>query len=229
MEAAAASAASGDGKVFEVCEKMKTGLCDYPLLKGGLMLDDWKLDDESAGALAVFFSLGGLCCVLYLIVQTLSIVIKGHAARYLRWAVTLNGYLSMAIGCFVTIMVQSSSITTSVLTPLVAVGLINLEDMYPMTLGANIGTTITGIMAASVVTSNPVEAWQVAICHLFFNLFGILIWYPVPFMRKVPLAMARQLGALTGRYGVWFPLVYVGLVFFCIPAICYGIAIAATS
>ncbi|KAK3241739.1 hypothetical protein CYMTET_48524 [Cymbomonas tetramitiformis] len=227
--AAAAAAASGDGSVFEVCHKMKSGLCDGDLLKGGLMLDDWNLDDESAGALAVFFSLAGICCVLYLIVQTLSIVIKGFAARYLRIAVTYNGYISMVIGCFVTIMVQSSSITTSVLTPLVAVGLISLEDMFPLTLGANIGTTITGIMAASVVTSNPVEAWQVAICHLFFNIIGICIWFPVPFLRKIPIEMAKKLGVATGKHGVWFPIVYVAIVFFAVPGVCYGIAVAATS
>ena len=92
-----------------------------------------------------------------MLVQTLNILIKGQAARVLRMAVSLNGYLSMLIGVFVTIMVQSSSITTSVLTPLVAVGLISLEEMFPLTLGANIGTTITGILSATVVTSNPVE------------------------------------------------------------------------
>ncbi|KAK3246955.1 hypothetical protein CYMTET_43530 [Cymbomonas tetramitiformis] len=183
--AAAAAAASGDGSVFEVCHKMKSGLCDGDLLKGGLMLDDWNLDDESAGALAVFFSLAGICCVLYLIVQTLSIVIKGFAA--------------------------------------------SLEDMFPLTLGANIGTTITGIMAASVVTSNPVEAWQVAICHLFFNIIGICIWFPVPFLRKIPIEMAKKLGVATGKHGVWFPIVYVAIVFFAVPGVCYGIAVAATS
>merc|ERR1711906_989 len=122
----------------------------------------------------------------------------------------------------------SSSITTSVLTPLVAVGLISLEEMFPLTLGANIGTTITGILSATVVTSNPVEAWQVALSHLFFNLFGIAIWYPLPFMRRIPLRMARFLGYQTGKYP-WFPLAYVFIVFFIIPGIVYGIALAATS
>jgi sodium-dependent phosphate cotransporter len=64
------------------------------------------------------------------------------------------------IGLFITIIVQSSSITTSTLTPVAAVGLIQLEDMFPLTLGANIGTTVTGIMAASIVTTNPVSGWQ---------------------------------------------------------------------
>lgn len=217
----------GSDQVFEVCHKMKYNLCDKRLLKGGLMLRDWDLSDESAGALATVLSLSGLCVVLYLMVQCLNILVKGVAARYLRKAVSLNGYLSMVIGIFVTIMVQSSSITTSVLTPLVAVGLITLEDMFPLTLGANIGTTITGIMAATVVTSNPVQAWQVAICHLLFNIIGILIWYPIPFMRKIPLNAAKNLGVITEKYP-WFPLAYVGLAFFAIPGICYGIAVAAT-
>merc|ERR1711998_787282 len=102
-----------------------------------------------------------------------------------------NGYLSILIGLVITILVQSSSITTSTLTPLCAVGLISLEEMFPLTLGANIGTTLTGIMGATVVSSNPVEAWQVALCHLFFNIFGILIWYPVPYMRTSPFRARR--------------------------------------
>jgi len=228
LESMHPTAVTNSGAVFEVCHKMKYGLCDARLLKGGLMHRDWDLSDEAAGTLATIFSLSGLCAVLYLIVQSLNILVKGHAARYLRKAVSLNGYLSMLIGVFVTIMVQSSSITTSVLTPLVAVGLIPLEDMFPLTLGANIGTTITGIMAATVVTSNPVQAWQVAICHLLFNIIGILIWYPIPFMRRVPLGGAKRLGIMTEK-NPWFPLVYVLVAFFAIPGMAYGIAVAATS
>jgi sodium-dependent phosphate cotransporter len=177
--------------------------------------------------LAVFFSISALCAVLYLIVQSLSILVKGHAAKYLRKAVSLNGYLSMAMGVFITIMVQSSSITTSVLTPLAAVGLISLDAMYPLTLGANIGTTITGIMAATVVTSNPVQAWQVALSHLMFNIIGIMIFYPIPYMRKFPLGGARKLGIYAEKYGVWFPFSYIVIVFFVVPGIAYGIMVAA--
>ena len=144
--------------------------------------------------------------------------------------VGFNPYFNMLIGLFITIIVQSSSITTSTLTPIAAVGLIRLEDMMPLTLGANIGTTLTGIMAASIVTDDPVAGWQVALCHLFFNIFGILVWYPVPFMRRVPLNAARALGRMTAhpKWGTFFPLVYTFGVFFIIPAICYGIAVAAT-
>jgi len=215
--------------VYKTCQKFKTGLCDKPLLKGGLMLKHWELSDSEAGTVCTILTLASLCCCLFLIVYFLQTIVKGPAARILQKVVGFNGYASIGIGLVITILVQSSSITTSTLTPLCAVGLISLEDMFPLTLGANIGTTLTGIMGATVVSSNPVEAWQVALCHFFFNVFGILIWYPVPYMRNIPLAGARQLGKFTSKYGAAFPLAYTAIVFFVIPAICYGIAVAATS
>lgn len=69
---------------------------------------------------------------------------------------------------------QSSSIFTSTLTPLVGLGIITIERVYPFTLGSNIGTTITGIMAALTATT-PKElrnSLQIALCHTFFNIFG---------------------------------------------------------
>merc|ERR1712100_144980 len=220
------------GTCYEVCgSKVKTGLCDKRLLKGGLVLDDWDMSDNGAGTFLTVVSLISLCSCLFCIVYMLQIIVKGTAARILRKVVGFNGYLNIVIGTFITIMVQSSSITTSTLTPLAAVGLINLEDMLPLTLGANIGTTLTGIMAATVVTSNPVQAWQVALCHLFFNIFGILVWYPVPLIRKVPLDGAKFLGKMTTnpKWGKIFPLMYPFVCFFIIPGIAYGITTAASA
>ena len=204
-----------------VCDDMNYGLCDARLLKDGIFYRDWHLSDKTAGALCVCLSLTGITTVLYLIVQTLNLLIKGTFARLLKRTIAFNGYLSILIGMFITIMVQSSSITTSVLTPLVAIGLVPLDDMYPLTLGANIGTTVTGLIAASVVTSNPVAAWQVALSHLLFNVFGILMWYPVEAARMVPLRIATYLGEKTVRYKS-FPIAYTGIVFFVIPAAVYG-------
>ena len=217
--------------VYAVCPHPKTGLCDKRLLKGGLALDEWKMTDEGAGTFLTIWALGALCACLFCIVYTLQIIIKGGAARVLKKVIGFNPYLNMVVGMGITIMVQSSSITTSTLTPIAAVGLITLDEMFPLTLGANIGTTLTGIMGATVATSNPVEAMQVALCHLFFNLFGILLFYPVPAMRNLPLRMCRFLGHMTAhpKYGKVFPLIYTGIVFFVIPGIAYGIASAATT
>merc|ERR1719197_2253452 len=217
------------GSCYEVCgSKVKTGLCEKRLLKGGLTLDEWEMTDNGAGTFLTIVSLIALCSCLFCIVYMLQIIMKGAAARVLQKVVGFNGYLNIAIGCFITIMVQSSSITTSTLTPLAAVGIISLNDMFPLTLGANIGTTLTGIMSASVVTSNPVNAWQVALAHLFFNIFGTLIWYPIPKVREIPLKGARFLGKVTAhpQYGSLFPPAYVFTCFFIIPGIAYGIASA---
>merc|ERR1712151_46439 len=122
----------------------------------------------------------------------------------------------MVIGAVLTMMVQSSSVTTSSLTPLVGIGLLPLRQMYPLTLGANIGTTVTGLLAAGV--SESPQALQVALAHLFFNITGIIIWYPVPFMRRIPLAGARTLGKAT-RLWKGFPLVYIFVTFLVVPAL----------
>jgi sodium-dependent phosphate cotransporter len=60
-----------------------------------------------------------------------------------RWKY-FTGYLAILIGAAFTIVIQSSSVFTSALTPLVGLGVIDLERMYPLTLGSNIGTTFTG-------------------------------------------------------------------------------------
>lgn len=133
----------------------------------------------------------------------------------------MNGYLAILIGCAITVFVQSSSITTSALIPFVGMGALHLEQMFPLTLGANIGTTVTGILASLV--SNGTDALQVALCQLFFNITGIIIWYPVPFMRKVPLNAARTLGATT-RIWRGFPIVYILVVFVAIPLLLFGLS-----
>ena len=47
-----------------------------------------------------------------------------------------------------TFIVQSSSVFTSTMTPLVGIGLVEIETCYPLFLGSNIGTTATGLLAA---------------------------------------------------------------------------------
>jgi sodium-dependent phosphate cotransporter len=139
----------------------------------------------------------------------------------IKRATDINPYLAMLVGIGVTILVQSSSITTSVLTPLVGMDIIKLEQMLPLTLGANIGTTGTALLA-SMVSDKP-ESVQIALCHLFFNIFGILIWFPAPFMRQFPLRAARQLRWITRQYKA-FPAFYILFMFVVAPGIFLGIS-----
>merc|ERR1719203_1818610 len=95
-------------------------------------------------------------------------------------------YILMMFGLGLTILMQSSSVTTSTLTPLVGIGLIRVDKMFPFTIGANIGTTVTGVLAA-LASSNMSIGFQVALAHLLFNILGTVMWFAVPLTRKVPL------------------------------------------
>jgi len=178
-------------------------------------------DDKVSGGVCFFIAIIILFVCLIGLVTVLQKMLMGVSTRIIYKATDLNGYIAMAIGCGLTILVQSSSITTSTLTPLVGMGAIRLEQMYPLTLGANIGTTMTAIMAAMVTEGTG--SLQVALAHLFFNLFGILIFYPVPYMRKFPLNAARRLGRMTRQWR-GFPLVYIAVMFFLVPLVFLGIS-----
>lgn len=138
----------------------------------------------------------------------------------------LAGYLAIVIGALLTILVQSSSIFTSTLTPLVGIGVVTLERMYPLTLGSNIGTTFTAILSSLAQESETIKlSMQVSMCHLFFNISGIILWYPIPFLRRVPIAMARKLGNTTAKYR-WFAVLYLLMAFFIAPALVFAISLA---
>ena len=126
---------------------------------------------------------------------------------------------AILLGVAVTVMVQSSSITTALLVPLAGAGLITLAQAFPITIGANIGTTITALLAALAV-SGPNARWgiTIAIVHLFFNLSATLIIYPSRRIREIPLSMARRLAGVAVRSRRYALLYVVGL-FYGLPAL----------
>jgi len=131
----------------------------------------------------------------------------------------------MIVGAALTFVFQSSSVFTSALTPLVGIGVLSLKRMYPLTLGANIGTTTTGILSALASDgAGLANSLQVALIHLFFNISGIILWYPIPFMR-LPIRAAKFLGNTTAEYR-WFAVLYLITVFFVIPAILLALSYA---
>ncbi|MDE0804496.1 MAG: Na/Pi symporter [Acidimicrobiales bacterium] len=127
-----------------------------------------------------------------------------------------GGITAMALGLVITIAVQSSSITTSVMIPLAASGVVTLANIYPVTLGANVGTTITALLA-SLATDRP-EALTVALVHTLFNLAGILLFYPVPALRALPIRMATRTGELAAKRATAV-IAYIVVVFIVIPAL----------
>merc|ERR1712117_490104 len=164
------------------------------------------------------FSLIFLCLGLYGLCKSLQMIFLGNAKKVLHYATRFNNFLALLIGVGITILVQSSSVTTSALTPLCGLGVLPLEKMLPLTLGANIGTTVTALIASLV--SLKFGAVQIALCHLLFNITGILIWYPIPPMRKLPLEGARLLGVYAAHYK-FLPPLYILVMFVLVPGVCF--------
>ena len=136
----------------------------------------------------------------------------------------LTGYVAIMVGAGITVLVQSSSVFTSTLTPLVGLGVITVERMYPLTLGSNIGTTITSLLAALSSATNIEFTLQISFVHLFFNITGIVIFYPAPFMRQLPIKGAKKLGHITADYR-WFAAVYIVFIFFLIPGLIFALSV----
>ena len=130
------------------------------------------------------------------------------------------GTVAMLLGLVITISVQSSSITTSIMIPLAAAGVVTLRNIYPVTLGANEGTTITALLAA-LATSRP-EALTVAIVHTLFNVGGIVLLYPMPYVRDIPIRLAENLAKIAINRRV-AAVIYVVVVFIVVPLL--GVAI----
>ncbi len=127
--------------------------------------------------------------------------------------------IGILVGIVVTVMVQSSSITTSLLVPLAGAGMITLAQAFPITIGANIGTTVTALLAALAVTG-PNARWgiTIAVVHLLFNVSATLLIYTTPRIRKIPLTAARRLAAVAVRSRSWAILYVIGL-FYGVPAL----------
>ena len=91
------------------------------------------------------------------------------------WTVNLskNPVLGVFVGTLITMLVQASSATISILQNLYQEGLIDLKGALPVLFGDNIGTTITAIIA--VIGSNT-SAKRLAASHVMFNVIGTLIF-----------------------------------------------------
>eukprot|EP00948_MAST-09A_sp_MAST-9A-sp1_P003506 g3506.t1 len=185
------------------------------------------MGDIGGGVFMLILSLVILCTALIGLVYCLKKIVLGGARqtrilKAIRYVLELHPVVAMIFGCLLTICVQSSSITTSVFTPLVGLSIITLEEMLTLTLGANIGTTCTAFLASLVTGST--DAVQVALCHLLFNLIGIAIWFPVPAMRNIPLRGARHLGTMVAKFR-FFGFFYIMLMFLTLPALLWCVSL----
>ncbi|PNJ09718.1 SLC34A3 isoform 2 [Pongo abelii] len=193
-----------------------------------------ELTDLAVGCILLAGSLLVLCGCLVLIVKLLNSVLRGRVAQAVRTVINadfpfplgwLGGYLALLAGAGLTFALQSSSVFTAAVVPLMGVGVISLDRAYPLLLGSNIGTTTTALLAALASPADRMlSALQVALIHFFFNLAGILLWYLVPALR-LPIPLARHFGVVTARYR-WVAGVYLLLGFLLLPLAAFGLSLA---
>ena len=181
------------------------------------ILHDWmNLPGRIAYVLMLVLSMVILFFALVYLVKTMRALVIARVESVLDDVLGKNALLAICAGMFLTFIIQSSSITTSLMVPMIAAGILSLEAAFPIVIGANIGTTGTCILA-SFATGNP-AAIVIAFVHFLFNLFGAVVIFPIKPFRMIPLSLARALGDLAyekRRYAIF----YVLGVFFLVPGL----------
>ena len=159
--------------------------------------------------------------------KLLKVLMVGRAKDILHTAIGRGPIAGIAAGTLITVLVQSSSTTTSLMVPLAGSGIFGLSQIYPFTLGANIGTCITALLAATAVSGKEaVPALEIAMVHMLYNFLGVVVIYGIPFLCQLPLIGAQKLADVASERK-YLAFVYILGVFFVIPAILLGISTLA--
>ncbi len=172
----------------------------------------------AAAVVLIAVAIGVIFITLTLITKNMRTLVADRIEASLNAVLAKSGTIGIIVGMLVTIAVQSSSITTSILIPLVASGLLLVRNAYPITLGANIGTTVTALLAA--LAAGSVDGLTIAFTHTLFNVLGILLIYPFPRLRYIPVLLAEGLAniavkrkslALAYTFGVFVLVPFLGI------------------
>lgn len=185
-----------------------------------LLVDFSGLSKNVAHILMLVLSMVILFFCLFFIVKLMKALVVKKVEAVLDDVLRKNALIGIIGGVVFTTIVQSSSVTTSLLVPLVASGVITMEVAFPITIGANIGTTGTAILAsfASAAATGNVSAIVIAFVHFLFNLTGAVFIYPIKIFRRVPISLANSLGDLAHRKR-GYAIAYVLGLFFIVPSL----------
>ncbi|QDV62340.1 Na+/Pi-cotransporter [Crateriforma conspicua] len=182
-----------------------------------------ELGDQVGGVLLIVGGVVLIFITIHYVGKLLKQLMVGKAKEIMHAAIGKGPISGIVSGTIVTVFVQSSSTTTSLMVPLAGSGAFGLKQIYPFTLGANIGTCITALLAATAVDGNANAALQIAFIHLTYNVLGVLIIYGIPLLRFMPVRAAEWLG-VTAAENKFVALAYILGVFFIIPGICLGVS-----
>lgn len=221
---------------FNLLERLSAALLDIFHIGGGLAVGGFNplkaitkpgaellqnllsfLPDEWAGALMALVGVGLIILSITFMGKTMKSLMVGKAKDILHSSIGKGPVSGIASGTVITVLVQSSSTTTSLIVPLVGTNVLTHRDIYPFVLGANIGTCITAVIAAlSVTGANAGFALQIALVHFMYNVLGVLVIYGIKFLREIPLKASHGLSVKVAERKIW-GLVYIVGLFFVIP------------
>lgn len=191
---------------------------------------DWLLGDVFGfsqtvrGLIAAALAIAMLFVALFFLVKVLRGLLKGRLAGLFSRTLFSHPGISFLVGIITTAAVQSSSVTTSLVVPLVGAGVLKIRQIYPYTLGANIGTTVTALLAGLAVAASASGAGPevqtaaafglaVAFGHLLFNIYGTIVFWP---LQWIPISLAKGYAKLASRRRV-LAAVYIIVIFFVLP------------
>ncbi len=169
------------------------------------------------GVAKIIIGIGLIMLSITYMGKVMKALMVGRAKDMLHKSIGRGPFSGITSGAIMTVLVQSSSTTTSLMVPLVGSDILKARDIYPFTLGANIGTCITALIAAmGVVGVNSGFALQIALVHLTYNVLGVMLIYGIPFLRNIPLKLSYQLSVIAAERKM-FGAAYIGGLFFVMP------------
>jgi sodium-dependent phosphate cotransporter len=184
---------------------------------------DWLLHEGvglghiPGNAVMVVVGIAMLFASLILITRTLRSLVLHRVEQFFDKVLFRNAATAYMVGLGLTFVVQSSSITTSLAVPMVGAGLLTMYQIFPYTLGANLGTTFTALIASFATSADTPEQAAVGVAlafsHMLFNILGALVWYPA---RRVPIEMATW-WARKANETKYYAVLYVVVGFFLLP------------
>jgi len=183
---------------------------------------------QGVPVVGILLGLIALFASLRLFIWVMRKILIGQLADNLNRYLFSSPFVALSSGFISTSILQSSSVTTSLMVPLIATEKVSLSRAFPFFMGANVGTTLTALLAALFTGGEDSNAaLAVAFTHLFLNLAGVLLLYPVSRIRNWPVTLAGRLGKLTLKNRVYGVIYIVGL-FFILPFLLILISEGAT-
>jgi Na+/Pi-cotransporter len=165
--------------------------------------------DKAKGAAAFLLAMALMFLGMAGIIYVTQFLLFGMSTKVVHTVTSsCNGYIAMLIGCGITIFFQSSSLVTGMLVPIAGIGSMQMQTVYPIVLGSNVGTAIQAmITSVGAIGRAPL---QVALAHVAINVIGVMVFYPIPYLRRIPIFAAKRLGR---GAEIWrlFPILWLAL------------------